>query len=80
MNEELIVDEAVEVADVVVTDEGAKKGLTLGQGILIATGVYFGYKLGKKVYHAIRDKIKAHKEAKKANTFADVKGTSETTE
>ena len=69
---ELIVDDTVaEVTDVAVAEEGAKKGLTLGQGILIATGVYFGYRLGKKIFCVVRDKIRARKEAKKAATSSD---------
>ncbi len=75
VNELIVEDTMSEVADVVVTDEGVKKGLTLGKGILIATGVYFGYRLGKKVYCLVRDKVKARKEAKQAAeevTFTDV--------
>ena len=71
VNELIVEDTMSDVADVVVTDEGAKKGLTLGKGILIATGVYFGYKLGKKVYLTVRDKIRARKAAKQASSTVE---------
>lgn len=79
LNEQVVEGAMTEVTDEVVTNE-ANKGLTLGKGILIATGVYLGYKLGKKVYCVARDKIKAHKEAKKKAALVDTINTSETEE